>query len=188
MRRMVLPLAPDFDALDNALQRTSSQRQDFLAQIGELNFTWSNNESMFIYVLMLLLRTDEVAAAIVFSTLNTTRSRLDLAQRLAKTHVTDNALRAEIEQLIERFSRVTRIRNEFNHTTFSIDAGGTITHTQSMKLEESRGKLRFGVRKPVDDARRAELAAAITTLKGINKSFWDIMQRLKAHMLASEKS
>ena len=52
-----------------------------------------NNESLFIYVLMLLLRTDQTAAvALVFATLNTTRARLDLVQRLAKATITDRAL------------------------------------------------------------------------------------------------
>ena len=37
-----------------------------------------------IYVLMILLRTNEASAAVVFATLNTTRARLDLIQRLAK--------------------------------------------------------------------------------------------------------
>ena len=186
MKRMVLPPEPDFGAMDTALERTAPQRQAFLAQIGDLNFTWSNNESMLIYILMLLLRTDEVAAAIVFATLNTTRSRLDLAQRLAKTHVTDTALRAEIDRLIADFASVTRVRNEFNHTTFAIDAAGSITHTQSVKLEENRGKLRFGVRKPVDDARRDELAAAIMQLKGIHKRLWNILPRLRDHMFVSD--
>ena len=44
--------------------------------MGHLICSWSNNESLFIYVLMILLRTDEASAAVVFATLNTTRADL----------------------------------------------------------------------------------------------------------------
>ena len=46
-------------------------------------------ESLFIYILMLLMETDEATAAIVFATLNTTRARIDLIERLAKIKVGD---------------------------------------------------------------------------------------------------
>ena len=59
----------------------SADRRTFvLALIGNLICSWSNNESLFIYVLMILQRTDEASAAVVFATLNTTRARPDLIQ------------------------------------------------------------------------------------------------------------
>ncbi len=186
MGRTSLPARPDFEALEIAALQTAPKRQAFLAQIGDLNFAWSNNESMLIYVIMLLLDTDEIAAAIVFSTLNTTRSRADLVSRLAKTQVTDAVLQRDIGQLLERFIRSTRIRNEFNHATFSVGPDGEITHTQSMKLEESRGRLRFGVRRAVDGRRKTELEAAIRELRHINRIFWDLLPRLRDHMVLTE--
>lgn len=60
-----------------------------LTLIGNLVHCWSNNESLFIYILMLLMETDEATAAIVFATLNTTRARIDLIERLAKIKVGD---------------------------------------------------------------------------------------------------
>lgn len=79
--------------------------------IGNLVFSWSNNESLFIYLLMILLKTDQTSAAVVFATLNTTRARLDLIQRLAKLHVSDRTVTRTLDQLIERFKEYTRIRN-----------------------------------------------------------------------------
>ncbi len=187
MNRMALPPCPDFDQLELAASLTAAGREAFLAQIGDLNFGWSNNESLFIYILMLLLKTDEVSAAIVFSTLNTTRSRLDLVQRLAKIGISDAELKRELDQLVDRFSGCTKIRNEFNHTTFAVGKDGNITHTQSTKLEESRGKLRFGVRRPIDGPRKAELAEAIHELKRINRSIWDILPRLRLHMIKASQ-
>ena len=51
---------------------------------------------------MILRRTDEAAAAVVFSTLYTTRARLDLIPRLAKIRVGDKALSKNLTALIER--------------------------------------------------------------------------------------
>ena len=89
-----LPAAPDFEAVRAVAHVTAGRRAELFALIGHLTFSWSNNESVFIYVLMLLLRTDQPAAAIVFGTLNTTRARLDLVQRLAKARLTDPAIAA----------------------------------------------------------------------------------------------
>lgn len=180
-----LPTRPNFAALEAAAVGSGAQRVAFLSLIGDLNFAWSNNESMFIYVLMLLLDTDETAAAVVFSTLNTTRARLDLAQRLAKIRIADKELRAELDGIVEDFGVGTRLRNDLNHATFVVDADGAITHTQSMKLEEGRGRLRFGTRRPVDQARLDEIAAATQALYLLNRRIWDILPRLEQAMAAS---
>jgi len=155
--------------------------------IGDLNLAWSNNESLFIYVLMLLLRTDERAAAIVFATLNTTRARLDLVQRLAKIAVADRAVRNELSEIVEKFSATTRLRNDFSHATFVIDEHGEITHTQHMKVEESRGNLRFGARRPVDAARLEEIIRAIRDLDMLNRRIWDLMPVLEEATGATAK-
>lgn len=151
-----------------------------MALIGDLNFSWSNDESLFIYVLRLLLATDDISAAIVFSTLNTTRARLDLVTRLAKVHVGEARLRREIGRIVEAFARLTRLRNELTHCIFVVDAHGVITDTQTMKIEESRGRIRFGVRHPFDEARMRQLARAIAELNDLNRAIWDLLPRLEA--------
>ena len=125
-----LPQKPDFDTLTAAAPASSDRRTFVLALIGNLICSWSNNESLFIYVLMILLRTDEAAAAVAFATLNTTRARLDLIQRLAKIRISDRALAKNLTALIERFwtteeegrvsiwSRVYKTRLHF-HTSIS---------------------------------------------------------------------
>ena len=119
-----LPPKPDFDVLAAAAPASADRRTFVLALIGNLICSWSNNESLFIYVLMILLRTDEASAAVVFATLNTTRARLDLIQRLAKIRVTDKALAKSLTALIERFSESTKVRNELNHCMFVFDRCG----------------------------------------------------------------
>jgi len=53
-----LPPKPDFDMLAAAAPASADRRTFVLALIGNLICSWSNNESLFIYVLMILLRTD----------------------------------------------------------------------------------------------------------------------------------
>jgi hypothetical protein len=51
--------------------------------MGNLICSWSNNESLFICVLMIFLRTDEAAAAVLFATLITTRMRQSVLRHAA---------------------------------------------------------------------------------------------------------
>ena len=95
-----LPTTPDFKALDAEASQSAEQRQIVLTLIGNLIFSWSNNESMFIYLLMSLMKIDLDTAVITFATLNTTRARLDLVRRLSKAKLADPAMIKKIEKLI----------------------------------------------------------------------------------------
>lgn len=119
-----LPPKPDFAALEAAAPRTADRRTLVLSLIGNLVANWSNNESLFIYVLMLLLGTDQASAALVFATLNTTRARLDLIQRLSRIKIKDKLLAKQLDQLIDRFNEGTQIRNELNHCMYVFDGLG----------------------------------------------------------------
>lgn len=177
-----LPPRPGFEAIEAAAPETASRRTLILALIGNISFSWSNNESMFIYVLMLLLDTDQMAAAIVFSTLNTTRARLDLVQRLAAVKITDKMVASRLEKLIERFNACTKVRNEFNHCMFGLNESGEITHTHLMKITEAKGRLKFGAVRPVDDDRINEMQEVIGDLKVLNRDLWDFLPVLEAHI------
>lgn len=183
-----LPPKPDFEALETAALGTADRRTMVLALIGNLIFSWSNNESMFIYVLMLLMDTDETSSAIVFSTLNTTRARLDLVQRLAKVRISDRQVNKELERLIERFNATTRVRNEFNHAMYAVNEQGDITHTHAMRIVETRGKLKFGETKNVDKARVEEMSQVIRECRDLNRDIWDFLPRLKAHLDKSRQA
>jgi hypothetical protein len=174
-----LPTRPDFESIETAALESADRRTRLLALIGNLSFSWSNNESMFIYVLMLLLDVDEVAAAIVFSTLNTTRARLDLIQRLAVIRIARKEVREDLEALIERFTAATRLRNEFNHAMFMLDEHGDITHTQSLRIVEQRGRFKFGETRKVDKERIDEMYAAIRDMRDLNRDLWDFLPRLQ---------
>ncbi len=178
------PERPNFSALEAAASHTVEQRKPILALIGDLNFSWSNTESVFIYVLMLLLETDDVSAAIVFSTLNTTRSRLDLIQRLARAKLQNTDTLQDLEKIIIEFSKVTATRNDLNHATFVFNAKGEITHTQSLKLQEKRGKMQFGSLNVLDDKRIAQIGQVVQDVKSLNRKIWNILPKLDIRSLS----
>ena len=93
---------------------------------------------------MILLDTDDVAAAIIFSTLNTTRARTDLIRRLAMVRIADADIAQALARLLKRFDACTLIRNEFNHCVYNLNERGEITHTQVMRVQERRGALSLG--------------------------------------------
>jgi hypothetical protein len=177
-----LPPRPDFEALAAAAPASADRRTFILALIGNLIVSWSNNESLFIYVLMILLDTDRPSAAIVFATLNTTRARLDLIQRLSKIKLRDEKLNKALSKLIDRFNRSTALRNEFNHCMYITDETGQITHTQSMRIVENREHLQFGMSKPLDDARLKTMIAAAREMTTINRDIWELLPRLQLHL------
>jgi hypothetical protein len=131
---------------------------------------------------MILLRTEESSAAIVFATLNTTRARLDLIQRLARIRITDTDISRSLARLIERFVESTKVRNELNHCMFIFDRSGAITHTQSMRLAETKASLRFGEIKALDESRLQDMLRTTKEMTRINREIWELLPRLEAHV------
>jgi hypothetical protein len=179
-----LPPTPDFAAIEASAHQSVNRRTFILAAIGNLVYGWSNNESMFIYVIMLLMNTDEPSAAVVFATLNTTRARLDLVERLAKIKIRDKAIAKALEKIVARFNELTRIRNEFNHCMYTVGEHGEITHTRSIRLQEVRGQLQLGVVRNMDDARIKEMMDAIRNQTQLNRDIWEFLPRLQGHLAA----
>ncbi|MDX5593157.1 hypothetical protein [Pseudovibrio sp. SPO723] len=177
-----LPPTPDFASIEAAADQTSEQRTRFLAQIGTLNFSWSNNESLFVYVMMLLLGIDQKSAAIIFFTLNTSRARLDLVARLSKANLRNEAVRKELTSLIRKFEKVTRIRNELNHCMFTLSDQGAITHTHSMRITETKDQVFLGRVRPVNAKRFQEIDETIANLKSFNRDFWSFLPKLEKAM------
>lgn len=177
-----LPPKPDFEALAALAPASADRRTLILALIGNLVSSWSNNESLFIYVLMILLRTDQASAALTFATLNTTRARLDLIQRLAKIAIRDKSLEKTLSKIIERFNESTQVRNEFNHCMYIVDASGQITHTQSMRIVQTKNSLQFGEMKPMDEARLKGMVKTTKEMTLINRDIWDFLPRLENHL------
>ena len=57
---------------------------EILLLVGRLNYTWTNTESLLLHLIAGLSGTTKDVAVVIFLTLNTTRARVDLVERLAK--------------------------------------------------------------------------------------------------------
>jgi hypothetical protein len=65
---------------------------------------------------------------------------------------------------------------------FIYDSSGAITHTQSMRLVETKSSLRFGEMKPLDEARLQDMVRTTNEMTKINRDIWDLLPRLEAHV------
>jgi Asp-tRNA(Asn)/Glu-tRNA(Gln) amidotransferase C subunit len=180
-----LPPKPDFAAIEAAAHGSANRRTFIMALIGNLVYSWANNESMFIYVLMVLMNTDEASAAVVFTTLNTTRARLDLVERLARIKIRDKSVQKALERIITQFNELTKLRNEFNHCMYTLNERGEITHTHSIRMQDVKGKLQLGVVRKMDDARINDILAAVRDMTKLNREIWDFLPRLQGSLQAS---
>lgn len=175
-----LPTPPDFAALEAAAADGAQDRERLMTLIGALSVAWSNTESVLIYVLMVLLRTDDVSAALVYGTLNTARARADLVSRLAQVRLRDEALRAELEALLKDLEKCGTLRNDLQHASYEFDAAGRPLRTHSMRVEKNRRAMRFGRPREIDAPRLERIAEVTGRLGRINRMLWSLLPRLDA--------
>ncbi|MQW88174.1 hypothetical protein [Sinorhizobium saheli] len=146
--------------------------QDVLLLVGRLNYVWTNTESLLIYVIAHLLKVEKEAAIIVFLTLNTTRARIDLTERLAKLPATPAETRDEVLAITERLKQQSKMRNKYNHCIYSFDERGAISSTQLMRLVEGEKDVRYGKVEQVDARELERLENAIREITDISKRLW----------------
>lgn len=149
---------------------------DILQLVGRLNYAWTNTESLFIYLIAHLAGTSKEAAIVIFLTLNTTRARLDLLERLAKIAATSAGTRAEVLALTGRLKRESRLRNKYNHCIYSFDEHGELGSTQLMRIAEFDDDLKYGKVEVLDEEEIVRIQSAIAEVTAVNKSIWDFIR------------
>lgn len=174
-----IPEPPDFEAMSAQAEKSAEQRTEILALIGNLMFSWSNNESVFIHYLMTLLETDFTSAAVTFLSLNTTRARLDLIRRLARTKIDDEDMLNNLEKLISRFQRCTKTRNDLNHCIYQMNKKGEITHTTVLRISESKNDFKIATVRALDKRRINEITGVIRRLTKLNRDLWEFLPKLE---------
>ena len=149
--------------------------QEVLQLVGRLNYVWTNTESLFIYLIAHLMGTSKEAAIVVFLTLNTTRARLDLIERLAKLPSTNNADRAKVLDFAKRLGREGRLRNKYNHCIYSFDETGSVASTQLMRIADINDDLRYGKTEALDAAEMTRIEETIHAIGAVNKDIWSFL-------------
>jgi hypothetical protein len=153
-----------------------SRINDVLMLVGKLNYTWTNTESLFIYLIAHLLNTNKEAATIIFLTLNTTRARIDLLERLAKIRSTSPETKSAVLKITSRMTREQRLRNKYNHCIYSFDETGSIASTQLMRIVDMDDNLKYGKVEALDDAEMRRIQATIDAVIDVNKSIWSFIK------------
>lgn len=155
-----------------------SRNEDLLLLVGQLNYSWTNTESLLIHLMEYLMGTRKDVAIITFLTLNTTRARLDLVERLVKLPAAESADRSLILDITGRMRRVSGMRNKYNHCIYGFDDNGTIESTQLMRIADFGDDLRYGRIERVDDAEIEKIRNSIGEIVAVNQ---DILGYLQNH-------
>jgi hypothetical protein len=150
--------------------------KEILLLVGQLNYTWTNTESLLIHLIAGLARVDKETAIVIFLTLNTTRARLDLVERLAKMAATPKDCRDAVLELTERMNREARLRNKYNHCIYAFDEAGEAGQTQLMRIFENRNEIRYGKTEDLDEREVGRIKTCIGNIADINRGIWQVVR------------
>jgi len=149
-----------------------SRIDSLMLRVGHLNYSWTNTESLLIYVMAHLMGTSNEVAIVTFLTLNTTRARLDMVERLAKMRSTPPEKRNAVLELTTSMKLESKLRNKYNHCVYSFDKNGEIESTQLLRIAEFGNDLRYGKVEELDDNEMERLDLTIRNIANLNKSIW----------------
>jgi hypothetical protein len=147
-----------------------TRTERLLLLVGQMNYTWSNTESLLIYLIVDLMGIEKESAIIVFLTLNTTRARLDLIERLAKRGSTPPDTRMEALDIVAAMKREAKVRNKYTHCVYSFGEDGEVESTQLLRISDFGEDVRYGKMEELGDAEVAHLQSTIATVLGVNKA------------------
>lgn len=154
---------------------SSAQPAEFdeiLLLVGRLNYTWTNTESLLLHLIAGLSGTTKDVAIVIFLTLNTTRARVDLVERLAKMDHQDAAERDAVLRLTKSLMRLSGARNRFNHCIYAFDPEGGPPKSILMRIADRKDGIRMGQSLDLDAAAIDTIRKAIADLAQINQAIW----------------
>ncbi|WP_413220925.1 hypothetical protein [Tritonibacter mobilis] len=147
----------------------------FLLLVGRLNYAWTNTESLLIHLIAGLAEVDKETATIIFLTLNTTRARIDLVERLSKLDRVSADERDPVLALTGRIQRQSALRNRYNHCIYAFDPENGNLHTILMRIADRKDTLKIGQSTPLNDAAAEDIETAISELTAINHGIWQVI-------------
>lgn len=170
------PMAASDAAAPN---RADDLLNGLLLRTGRLNYVWTNTESLLIHLIAGLGGMTKDVAMVVFLTVNTTRARLDLVERLAKLADTPADQRKTVLTLTQRFQKEAPLRNKYNHCIYSFDpAQGTVS-TILMRIADRRDDLRIGRADPADADELLAIDGAIRRIQTLNRDLWRVIAQYR---------
>lgn len=146
--------------------------------VGRLNYMWTNTESLLIHLIAGLSGTSKDVAVIIFLTLNTTRARIDLVERLAKMEGQTAKVRDPILKHTQRLTRLSGIRNKYNHCIYSFDQESGNPKTILMRIADRKTDIKLGREDTVDDQALKEIEDVVAQLSKANRDIWQLISEL----------
>lgn len=146
--------------------------------VGRLNYMWTNTESLLIHMIAGLSGTNKDVAVIIFLTLNTTRARIDLVERLAKMEGRPSEIRDPILEHTQRLSKLSSIRNRYNHCIYSFDADSGNPKTILMRIADRKTDIKLGREDTVDEHAIQEIENIVDQLSSANRDMWNLIKKL----------
>ena len=151
--------------------------QTFLALMGRLNYTWTNTESLLIHMIAGLTGVTKEVATVIFLTLNTSRARIDLVERLAKLDTQKPDLREEVLSLTRDMHKTLKLKNKYNHCIYSFDNEGRNASTILMRISDQKHKIEYGKSSPINSREITLVRETIQKTQTLNKSLWEFFKQ-----------
>lgn len=148
---------------------------EVLLRVGRLNYSWSNTESLLIHLLSGLTGMAKDAAVVVFLSVNSTRGRIEMVERLAKLRLPPGQQLQEILALTDRFSKLSALRHQYNHSIWSFQEDGSIS-TILMRIADRRDKIRMGRKQSLDQGQLARLDQELEAMSQLNLNIWKFLR------------
>ena len=151
--------------------------ESFLLRVGQMNYAWTNTESLLIHLIAGMVPTDKETATILHLTLNTSRARLDLVDRLAKRDgcPLPPAARKRVLGISRKMKTMSGLRNQLNHCIYAFDADGGPVRAIQMRIADRKHSLRMGEEKALDSATMGDLDAALDDIRTLNREIWALL-------------
>jgi len=153
--------------------------QAALYEIGRLTCVWTNTESLLVHVTAGLLGCDKDRALLVYLTLSTTRARIDLVERLAKSPFTPEAQRRVVLGVTARLAKLSGERNFYNHALYAWDPQDGAVSTIQMRVQDRGPQVKIGRRQPLDAAALRALQQVIADVAALNHDLWALIRRFR---------
>jgi len=153
--------------------------QTFLALMGRLNYTWTNTESLLIHMIAGLAGVTKEVATVIFLTLNTSRARIDLVERLAKLDAQKPDLREEVLSLTRDMHKTLKLKNKYNHCIYSFDNEGRNASTILMRISDQKHKIEYGKSSPINSREITLVRETIQKTQTLNKALWEFFKQRK---------
>ncbi len=154
-----------------------SDFDEILLLVGRLNFTWTNTESLLLHLIAGLSHTTKEVATIIFLTLNTTRARIDLVERLAKMDHQTPTERDDVLRLTQALLKLSGARNRFNHCIYAFDPDGGPPKSILMRIADRKDGIRMGQAFDLDAAAITTIRKSISDLAQLNQEIWGHIAR-----------